>query len=55
VHALFAAAGLPEQRRDGDVEPPVFTGGADLDAVRHLSPERDGYSATAAIAYIHGT
>lgn len=51
-NALFAAAGLPQQRRDGYVEPPVFTGGADLDAVRRLSGDGDGYSATRAVAYI---
>ncbi len=30
----------------------IFTGGADLDAVRRLSPDGDGYSATAAMSFI---
>ncbi len=51
-NALFAAAGLPQRRRDGYMEAPIFTGGADLDAVRHLSADGETYSATAAIAYI---
>src|SRR6266545_4237297 len=44
-NALFAAAGLAQQRHDGYVEAPIFTGGADFDAVRRLSPDGDGYSA----------
>lgn len=51
-NALFAAAGLPQRRLDGYVEPPVFTGGADLDPARRLSPDGRGYSASAAIAFI---
>ena len=51
-NALFAAAGLPQHRLDGYVEPPIFTGGADLDTVRHLSPDGDDYSATAAMSFI---
>ena len=53
-NALFAAAGLAQQRHDGYVEAPIFTGGADLDAVRRLSPDGDGYSATAAMSLING-
>jgi len=51
-NALFAAAGLPQQRLDGYVETPIFTGGTDLDTVRHLSPHGDDYPATAAISFI---
>jgi NAD(P)H-dependent flavin oxidoreductase YrpB (nitropropane dioxygenase family) len=51
-NALFAAAGLPQQRTNGYVETPIFTGGADLDTVRRLSPDGDDYCATAAISFI---
>ncbi len=51
-NALFAAAGLPQHRPGGYVEPAIFTGGADVEAVRHLSPDGDGYSATDAISFI---
>jgi NAD(P)H-dependent flavin oxidoreductase YrpB (nitropropane dioxygenase family) len=51
-NALFAAAGLPQQRQDGSAETPIFTGGADLGTVRHLSPDGDDYRATAAISFI---
>ncbi len=53
-NALFAAAGLAQRRHDGYVEAPIFTGGDDLDAVRRLSPDGDGYSATAAMSLIRG-
>jgi NAD(P)H-dependent flavin oxidoreductase YrpB (nitropropane dioxygenase family) len=53
-NALFAAAGLAQRRHDGYVEAPIFTGGDDLDAVRRLSPDGDGYSATAAMSFIRG-
>jgi NAD(P)H-dependent flavin oxidoreductase YrpB (nitropropane dioxygenase family) len=53
-NALFAAAGLAQTRHDGYVEAPIFTGGADLDAVRGLSPDGDGYSAAAAMSFIGG-
>jgi NAD(P)H-dependent flavin oxidoreductase YrpB (nitropropane dioxygenase family) len=53
-NALFAAAGLAQRRHDGYVEAPIFTGGADLDAVRRLSPDGDGYSATTAMSFIRG-
>jgi hypothetical protein len=43
---------LPQRRLDGYVEAPVFTGGADLDTARRLSPDGHGYSASAAIAFI---
>ena len=53
-NALFAAAGLAQQRHDGYLEAPIFTGGADLESLRRLSPDGDGYSATAAMSLIHG-
>jgi NAD(P)H-dependent flavin oxidoreductase YrpB (nitropropane dioxygenase family) len=51
-NALFAAAGLPQRRHDGYVEPAIFTGGADLATVEQLSPTGAGYSAVDAIALI---
>ena len=39
-NALFAAAGLAQRRHDGYLEAPIFTGGADLDSLRRLSPRR---------------
>ena len=53
-NALFASAGLAQRRHDGYLEAPIFTGGDDLDAVRRLSPQGDGYSATAALSLIRG-
>ncbi len=53
-NALFAAAGLAQRRHDGYLEAPIFTGGADLESLRRLSPDGDGYSATAAMSLIHG-
>jgi NAD(P)H-dependent flavin oxidoreductase YrpB (nitropropane dioxygenase family) len=53
-NALFAAAGLAQRRHDGYLEPPIFTGGADLDAVRRLSADGRGYSATDAMSFIRG-
>ena len=53
-NALFAAAGMPQRRLDGYVEAPIFTGGDDLDTVRRLSPDGEGYSATAALSFIRG-
>ena len=54
VEGPFASAGLAQRRHDGYLEAPIFTGGDDLGAVRRLSPEGDGYSATAALALIRG-
>ena len=53
-NALFAAAGLAQRRHDGYLEAPIFTGGADVDSLRRLSPDGDGYSATAAMSLIQG-
>jgi NAD(P)H-dependent flavin oxidoreductase YrpB (nitropropane dioxygenase family) len=53
-NALFAAAGLAQRRRDGYLEAPIFTGGDDLDSLRRLSLDGDGYSATAAMSLIRG-
>jgi NAD(P)H-dependent flavin oxidoreductase YrpB (nitropropane dioxygenase family) len=51
-NALFAAAGLPQTRHDGYVEPPIFTGGEDVESVRRLSPAGEGYSAASAVSFI---
>jgi NAD(P)H-dependent flavin oxidoreductase YrpB (nitropropane dioxygenase family) len=51
-NALFAAAGLSQRRLGGYVEPPIFTGGADLETVHRLSPDGDEYSATDAMSFI---
>ncbi|HEX6621883.1 MAG TPA: nitronate monooxygenase [Solirubrobacteraceae bacterium] len=51
-NALFAAAGLAQRRHDGYLEAPIFTGGADLDSLRRLSPDGDGYSAAAAMSLL---
>lgn len=53
-NALFAAAGLAQQRHDGYLEAPIFTGGADLESLHRLSPDGNGYSATAAMALLRG-
>jgi NAD(P)H-dependent flavin oxidoreductase YrpB (nitropropane dioxygenase family) len=53
-NALFAAAGLAQRRHDGYVEAPIFTGGADLQGVRRLSPDGGGYSAAAAMSFLRG-
>lgn len=51
-NALFAAAGLPQRRQDGYVEPPIFTGGTDVETVRRISPAGEGYSAASAVSFI---
>ncbi len=51
-NALFAAAGLPQQRLGGYLEPAIFTGGADVDTVLRLSPDGDDYSATDAMSFL---
>jgi NAD(P)H-dependent flavin oxidoreductase YrpB (nitropropane dioxygenase family) len=54
-NALMAAAGLPQTRRDGYVEPAIFTGGADVEAVRMLAPNGEPYSARDAVNFIRGS
>jgi NAD(P)H-dependent flavin oxidoreductase YrpB (nitropropane dioxygenase family) len=53
-NALVAAVGMPQTRHDGYVEAPIFTGGADVESVRRLSPGGEGYSAASAVSFIRG-
>ena len=43
---LMSAAGVPQQRKDGYVEPPLVTAGDDLTEVaRFIRPGQTGYTA----------
>ena len=57
-NALMAAAGYPQQRPRGKVEPAIVTSGTDFGTVevlqRRLRPEEDFYPAAAVIDYLRG-
>lgn len=54
-NGLTGAIGLSQTRLGGYVEPPIFTGGADIDGVRILAPDGEPYSASEALRHIRGT
>jgi NAD(P)H-dependent flavin oxidoreductase YrpB (nitropropane dioxygenase family) len=54
-NALMAAAGLPQLRSGGYVEPPIVTAGTDFTGVRHMlarAPDGETYTARDAVAYL---
>lgn len=54
-NALGAAAGYPQRKRDGYIEPAIITSGDDLANLgRFLSPEKNGYTAAEVIGYLLG-
>jgi NAD(P)H-dependent flavin oxidoreductase YrpB (nitropropane dioxygenase family) len=51
-NALMAAAGLPQVRPDGSVEPALVTSGTDFSAVADLAQDSSGYQAADVVDYL---